>query len=125
MKFIRKLHLYLGVFFAPLLLFYIGSGGYQTVNPARLKSAAEAESLLQKFRVVHTDQIYPGGGDVRRQSPKAFQALVMAMSLAMIVSTLLGLVLAFKFTRQRWPVWLALGLGTSAPILLLWLGQQR
>ncbi len=125
MKFIRKLHLYLGVFFAPLLLFYIGSGLYQTVNPARLKSPAEAESLVQKFRVVHTDQIYPGGGDVRRQSPKGFQALVMAMSLAMIVSTLLGLVLAFKFTRQRWPVWLALLLGTSAPILMLWLGQRR
>ncbi|MSU33596.1 MAG: hypothetical protein EXS36_00485 [Pedosphaera sp.] len=125
MKFVRKLHLYLGVFFAPLLLFYIGSGWYQTVNPARLKSAAEAESLAQKFRVVHTDQIYPGGGDVRRQSPKAFQVLVVAMSVAMIVSTLLGLILAFKFTRTRWPVWLALGLGTAAPILLLMLGQRR
>ena len=94
MKFVRKLHLYLGVFFAPLLLFYIGSGWYQTVTPARLKSAADAESLVQKFRVVHTDQIYPGGGDVRRQSPKAFQVLVVGMSLAMIVSTLLGLLVA-------------------------------
>ena len=106
MKRLRQLHLYLGVFFTPLLLFFIGTGWFQTVNPDRLKSPGEAESLVQKLRVVHTDQIYPETGALRQGgSPKLFQALVVVMSVALIVTTVLGLVLAFRFSRVLWMNW--------------------
>ena len=59
MKLLRRIHLFLGVFFAPLLLFFVGTGWYQTFDPARIKSPGEAETLVQKLRVVHTDHIYP------------------------------------------------------------------
>lgn len=125
MKRLRQLHLYLGVFFAPLLLFFVATGWYQTVNPDRLKSPGEAESLGQKFRVVHTDQIYPETGAFRQKaSPKLFQGLVVAMSLALIATTVLGLVLAFKFTKPAWLPWAVLALGLAVPMVVLWAGSQ-
>ncbi len=125
MKRLRQLHLYLGVFFAPLLIFFIGTGWYQTVTPDRLKSPSEAESIVQKLRVVHTDQIYPETGVIRQKgSPKLFRALVVVMSVALIVTTVLGLVLAFKFSRSLWPVVASLGLGLLVPLLILWVGQR-
>ena len=126
MKLLRRLHLYLGCFFAPLLLFYILTGWYQTLNPNRLKSPSEAETLLQKFRVVHSDQIFPSENELDKpSSPKKYQALVVVMSIASTVMILIGLVLAFKTLRSKWPVWVSLTLGVVLPAFLLWLGQGR
>lgn len=125
MKRLRQLHLFLGVFFAPLLLFFVATGWYQTVNPDRLKSPGEAESLPQKFRVVHTDQIYPETGALnQRASPRLFQLLVVAMSVALIATTVLGLVLAFKFTRPPWLAWAVLAGGVLLPLLVLWAARR-
>lgn len=125
MKILRRLHLYLGCFFAPILLLFIATGWYQTVNHDRMKSPSEAGTWVQKLRVVHTDQIYPTEEEVLRpSSPRLFQLLVGAMSGAMILTTLLGIVLAFRMVRPPWLVALVLGLGVMVPILVLWLGQR-
>lgn len=121
MKRLRQLHLFLGVFFTPLLLFFVITGWYQTVDLERLKSPSEAESLVQKLRVVHTDQIYPETGVLRQKaSPTLFRALVVVMSVALILTTLLGLILAFRFTQPAWLAWLVLALGLLAPVAILW-----
>ena len=126
MRQLRRLHLYLGCFFAPLLLFYVLSGWYQTVNPERLKSPSEAETLVQKLRVVHTDQIYPTDAEFTKpSSARGFQTLVIIMAIAITATVLLGVVLAFKTLKSKWPVWLSLGLGLLLPILMLWLGHGR
>lgn len=126
MKFIRRAHLFLGCFFTPLLLFYILTGWYQTVNQNRLKTPSEAETLLQKFRVVHSDQIYPTDAEFDKpSSPKFFKALVVVMSIAATITIVLGLVLSFRLFRSVWPVWLCLALGILLPMLMLWLGQKR
>jgi hypothetical protein len=126
MKFLRRVHLYLGVLYAPLLLFFLGTGWYQVMNPDRLKSTSEAETWVQKFRVIHTDQIYPRDGAAERvASPKVFQWLVYGMSAALILATLVGLVLAFRSVKPRWPVWLALVAGILIPVGVLWLGSAR
>lgn len=126
MKRLRQLHLYLGVFFTPMLLFFIGTGWFQTVDHDRLKSPGEAETLVQKLRVVHTDQIYPETGVIRQKaSPKVFQGLVVAMSVALILTTLLGLVLAFRFSRSALTVSAALVLGVVLPVAILWLAPHR
>jgi hypothetical protein len=125
MKSLRRLHLYLGVFFAPLLLFFILTGWYQTLYPNRLKSPSDAESLVQKLQTVHVDQIYPTSREVEHPaSPKLFKTLVVVMSVAMVITVALGVYLAFKSLRPRWPVWLSLALGISVPVLALWLGQR-
>ena len=126
MKFLRRVHLYLGVLYAPMLLFFLGTGWYQVMNPDRLKSTSEAETWVQKFRVIHTDQIYPRDGAAERvASPKVFQWLVYGMSAALILATLVGLVLAFRSVKPRWPVWLALVAGILIPVGVLWLGSAR
>jgi ABC-type sugar transport system permease subunit len=126
MKLLRRAHLFLGCFFTPLLLFYILTGWYQTVNPNRLKHPSEAETLLQKFRVVHSDQIYPAEQEFEKPaSPKLFKALVVVMSIAATLTIALGLVLSFKMFKPVWPVWLCLALGILLPMLMLWLGQKR
>ena len=124
MRFIRRLHLYLGCFFAPLLLFYLATGWYQTLHPDRRKSPGEADDWIARLRSVHVDQIYPAEG-ANAYSPTLFRVLVVIMSLALIVTLALGIILAFRSLRNRWPVWVSLGLGILVPVLLLWLGQRR
>jgi hypothetical protein len=123
LKLLRRLHLYLGVFFTPLLVFYIASGWYQTVNVDRRKGLGEAEGIVDKLVSVHVDQVYPTERAVGWE-PGPFRVLVVLMSLALLTTIALGTVLAFRSTTRRWPVWLSLGLGILLPLLLLWLGQR-
>jgi len=126
MRLLRRIHTYLGCFFAPLLLFFVLTGWYQTVNHDRLKSPAEAETILQRLRTVHVDQIYPSNHEVKRpSSPKLFQAFVVAMAVALVATVVLGVVLAFRSIRNPWPVAISLVLGVLLPALLLWLGHPR
>jgi cyanate permease len=123
LKLLRRLHLYLGVFFTPLLVFYVATGWYQTVNIDRRKGLGEAEGVVDKLVSVHVDQVYPADASVAWE-PGPFRVLVVIMSLALIATVLLGMVLAIRSTSRRWPVWLSLGLGILMPLLLLWLGQR-
>jgi len=124
LKLLRRLHLFLGCFFAPLLLFYVATGWYQTVTLRRNKVPGEAEDWLGRLRSVHVDQIYPADA-ANAYSPLFFRILVVAMAVAMIATVVLGIVLAFRSLRQRWLVWLSLGLGIALPVLCLWIGQRR
>jgi hypothetical protein len=124
MRQLRRWHTLLGVFFAPLLFFFVGSGWYQMVDRDRLKDPGEAETLVQKLRVVHTDQVYPKTGALRQPSPKAFRILTVAMSVAILATTLMGIVLAFRAFRPRWLFWLMLAGGVLVPVVLLWLAPR-
>ena len=124
MKLLRRLHLFLGCFFAPLLLFYVATGWYQTVTLRRNKVPGEAEDWLGRLRSVHVDQIYPADS-ANAYSPLLFRVVVVAMAVALIATVVLGIVLAFRSIRRRWLVCLSLGLGIALPVLCLWLGQRR
>lgn len=124
MKTLRRLHLYLGCFFAPLLVFYLATGWYQTVKVDRRKNVAEADTWVSRLTSVHVDQIYPAES-AESYSPVLFRILVVVMALALMATIVLGVVLAFRTLRQRWMVWLSLALGIAVPILFLWLGQRR
>jgi len=124
LKLVRRLHLYLGVFFAPLLLFFVLSGCYQTANPDRRKGPDEARAFWDRMRSVHAEQILPSE-KVEAYSPKLMRGLVYAMAVSLVVTILLGVVLALKVLRARWVVWVMLALGFAVPLLFLWLGQSR
>src|SRR5947208_14902352 len=126
MKFIRRLHTYLGVFFAPLLLFYVATGWYQTVTIQRNKSSGQPGDWVSNLSQVHVDQIYPTErGAQHGYSPALFRALVVTMSISLILTIGLGIFLAFRSNRRSWPVWSSLAFGVLLPLLLLWLGQKR
>jgi len=124
MKWVRRWHLFLSLFFAPLLLFYVATGWYQTLTANRNKTAGEQEDLVSKLTSIHVDQIYPAKS-AESFNPKAFQILIVVMSISLIITIALGIYLAFTVGRPRWAVWLSLALGVLLPILLLWLGQSR
>jgi multidrug efflux pump subunit AcrB len=124
MKLLRRVHLFLGCFFAPMLLFYVATGWYQTLTVRRNKALGEAEDWLGRLRSVHVDQLYPSE-TANAYSPLLFRMLVVSMALALIVTIVVGVVLAFRSIRQRWLVVLCLALGVILPALCLWLGQQR
>ena len=121
---LRRLHLYLGVFFAPMLLFFIVTGWYQTAYPDRRKSVFEANAVMDRLRAVHADQTFPVAA-ANSYSTTGFRWLVYAMSAALVITLLLGIVLAFRTMRQKWLVWLMLAFGVVLPTLCLWLGQRR
>ena len=123
LKLIRRLHLYLGVFFAPLLLFFVISGWYQTANPDRRKGPDEARAFWDRMRSIHAEQILPSP-KVDAYSPKLMRWLIYAMAAALIATVLLGVILALKTLKARWLVWVMLGLGFAAPAVFLWLGQK-
>jgi hypothetical protein len=124
-KYVRKLHRYLSVFFAPLLLFYVATGWYQTLTTQRNKALGEQDTWVTKLTSVHVDQIYPKENALGEYSTTLYKGLVVAMSVCLIITIGLGLYLAFRTSRKRWTVWISLGCGLLLPVLFLWLGQPK
>lgn len=124
MKSLRRIHTYLGCFFAPLVLFFILSGWYQTVTPNRQKGTGELGDWKARLTSVHVDSIYPTES-ATSYSPALFRALVIAMALALVLTLVLGVILAIRFTPKEWAVWMSLVSGFVVPILFLLLGQKR
>jgi|SRR5690242_240513 len=124
MRTLRRIHLYLGCFFAPLLIFYVATGWYQTVNPDRRKGVGDSNDFVSRLNRVHVEQYYPTDS-ASGYSTYLFRGLVVAMAVALIITVLLGVILAFRTMRNKWPVWLSLVLGIILPIVMLWLGQKH
>src|SRR3974377_2053680 len=121
MKLLRRIHTYLGCFFAPLLLFFVSTGWYQAVSLKRHKGVGEMGDWKERLTSVHVDQIYPAAS-ASGYSPKLFRDLVGGIAVARIATLVLGVSMAVRFSRRKWPVWLSLALGFIVPILFLWLG---
>src|SRR5436189_4692111 len=110
MKNVRRWHLFLSCFFAPMLLFYVATGWYQTLSQDRNKNSAEAQTLRAKLTSIHVDQIYPSE-KAESFSPTLFKILVVLMSISLIITIALGIYLAFTVGRPKWAVWVSLVLG--------------
>ena len=124
MKLLRRIHLYLGCFFAPLLVFYVSTGWYQTVNPDRRKGVGDSTDFISRLSRVHVEQYYPTES-ASGYATYLFRGLVVGMAIALVTTVALGVVLAFRTSRNKWPVWLSLALGITLPVILLWLGQKH
>jgi len=152
LKFSRQLHLYLGVFIAPALLFFAFTGGLQTfgLHEAGHGSDYKPPAWLATMALLHKKQTYVFPAHRRRPPPamaqgrglpgaaampqgargapakpahnawplKIFFALV---SLGLFLSTLTGIYMAYRYTRNRRLVSATLLAGVVVPVLLaLW-----
>jgi hypothetical protein len=124
-RLVRRFHLYLSVFFAPLLIFYIGTGWYQTLRAQRNKLLGEQDTLVTKLISIHVDQIYPKPNAPGEYSTVLYKTFVVAMSVCLLITIGLGIYLAFRTTRRSWPLVLSLLMGLLLPVLFLWLGQPK
>ncbi len=120
MKLLRRLHLYLGCFFAPMLIFFAVTGAWQLFNyhkstKDRSYLAPRALSVLSE---IHTEAHVPPT-PARQPTPLRY---FMVLAAAGLVSTsVLGVVMAYRFSRQPLAATLSLLLGVAVPGVLLWI----
>jgi len=123
-KVMRNIHLYLGCFFAPLLVLFLVTGCWQTFD---LHHASEdggsykPPEIVKSLSQIHTDQRW-ADKNLKPEPSVIFRYLIVLMSLGLLVTTVLGIVMAFKYTRP-WMVWACLFLGVSIPCFLLCLAR--
>ncbi len=112
MRMLRSLHLYLGCFFAPLLLFYAVSGFWQLFG-WQWPVGREASGLALAS-TIHT------GRGLKAVEPatlstvglRYFAALMAACLVVMVVT---GLILAFRSAKSKSP-WVAFAAGIAVPL---------
>lgn len=116
MRQIARYHLYLGCFFAPLIIFYGLSGAWQTVNLHRSTKDGgyRAPQVLMSLSEVHMrqrwqlpDSAAPSTSRQERDAllsllpRKPFPWLSALMGIGLATTSLLGIILAFQRTRGR------------------------
>ena len=108
MQKLRSLHLYLGCIFAPLLLFFAISGIWQTLG--------FQSTLLHKLSSIHTEARWKDGTELGSFPLRLF---VVLMALSFILTTILGIIMAIKFGRNRRAAFYCLALGVVVPCALI------
>jgi hypothetical protein len=145
---IRLMHRFLGLFFAPTILFFAITGGLQTFG---LHEAARGSSYVPPNILVHLSQLHrkgtlylpprkvappnsaksdeakPDGPKLeipeQTQAPPQPNSLPMkiffaATALALAVSTCTGLIMGWKYVRPKSIVMLTLAAGIVVPAIL-------
>jgi hypothetical protein len=135
MRTIRQWHLYVGLFFAPLLLLFSISGAIQTF---RLPDPPTAPGWMKWMAAIHKDQELPrtkppkladkaaakpaGSAQFEKKPNKLpLQILVTLLAIGLIVSTLLGVTIALNSRATRRVSLILLAAGSSVPLALLYL----
>jgi hypothetical protein len=108
MQKLRSIHLYLGCIFAPLLLFFAISGIWQTLG--------FHSTFLQKLSSIHTQARWKDGSELGGFPLRVF---VIVMASSFILTTILGVIMAIKFGRNRKAAFYRLALGLVIPAMLV------
>lgn len=157
LKLARHIHLYVGVFIAPAVLFFAFTGGLQVfslhessrgsdykppawlviaaqlhkkqtdVLPARKPRPMEAENRqsapgvpmpVQAGNAAASQPSKPEAPAAPMRHPLPLKIYSAFVSLGLFVSTLLGLYMAYRYTRKHVLIGLLLAAGTVLPIVL-------
>lgn len=110
---LRQIHLYLGCVFAPLLIFFAISGTWQTLG-LHWKEGNFALALLSTIHMSRGLKKH----DLSNLSSPMLRWIVIAMALSLIVTIVLGVVMAFRFGHRRAAL-LCLALGVLVPLGLV------
>ena len=108
MQKLRSIHLYLGCIFAPLLLFFAVSGIWQTLG--------FQPDFLQKLSSIHTERPWKDGSELGSFPLRMF---VILMAVSFILTTILGVIMALNFGRNRKAAFYCLALGLVIPAVLV------
>jgi len=118
MRKLRRIHVYLGCFFGPALIFFATTGSWQLFTLHRNSDDGTyiAPKPLKILSSVHQYQHLPAT-DPTRYTPLRF--LILAAAVGLVFTTILGIVMAFRFSRNKIPVFAALATGVILPIALV------
>lgn len=115
MRLLRDIHLYLGCIFAPMTLFFIVSGIWQVFGLQWPKDK-QPPTMLTYLSTIHTQNGLKGG-DIQTLTSPFMRGFVIAMALSLIITIVLGIVMAFRFGRGRIAT-VCLGVGLAIPVAL-------
>lgn len=146
LKFTRQFHLYLGAFTAPALLFFAFTGGLQAfgLHEAHRGSDYRPPAWLATMAQLHKKQTMavpahkrhpppvakeqaaapradaPAAAGPAPRAPSAWplKIFVALVALGLFLSTLSGIYMAYRYTRNKRLVSLALVAGVVVPVLL-------
>ncbi|MGZ5001913.1 MAG: hypothetical protein ACXWBM_01845 [Chthoniobacterales bacterium] len=120
MKFLRTLHLYLGCLFAPMLIFFAVTGSWQVFNfhESTKDGSYKAPRALAVLSEVHKEAHIPPTPH-RQATPLRY--FLVAAAAGLVLSTVLGVIMAFRFSRQPLVATVCLLLGVAVPGVILWI----
>ncbi len=116
---LRQIHLFLGVFFSPLLLLFIATGWWQTFITDDDRDRGTFNSIMGKFSSIHTDSYFPRNGAAHHPS-EIFKILVAAMAVGLMISILIGLALACQSRKKLLLAGISFFLGILVPVVILY-----
>jgi hypothetical protein len=144
---IRRWHSYIGLFMAPIVLFFALTGAAQLFSLHEAHGNYQPPTVLEKLSSVHKDQVFALGhhheplepqaapresegdtapraasedeGDKSRLSTVALKALFLLVALCLVLSTALGLWMGLTQTRQKRLGWMLVVAGALMPAGLL------
>jgi hypothetical protein len=114
MQKLRRVHLYLGCFFAPMLLFFTVSGMWQTLG------WNDHSQVLEVLSTIHKNHGLKRGPNLTSPELTLF---ILAMALAFIFSIMTGIAMAFRFGHGR-AAFLALAAGIIIPFVFILLALR-
>lgn len=121
MKRIQKIHFYLGVLFAPMIILFALSGALQTfrLQESPKGSTYTPPAWIVRLADIHKDQRAAHEPGVRPSVPLKW--FVVVMSAGLISTSILGIYMAFKYNRDKRVVFALIILGFVIPLALLYL----
>lgn len=116
MKLLRRLHLLLGCFFTPILLFFVVTGGLQVfdLHQTHKDGSYRAPALVTLLSDIHIHQRWQHAA-----ASQTFRWFMAAAAIGFVLTSLLGIIMAFKLSKSKLTVWLCLIAGALVPILLI------
>ncbi|HEV3270923.1 MAG TPA: hypothetical protein VGZ93_01960 [Candidatus Methylacidiphilales bacterium] len=116
MNLLRRIHLYLGCFFAPMLLFFSISGIWQ-VYGLQWVSGPNILTYLSTIHMGH-NLFFKDPAKAYSFTSPYLEFFVVLMAASLVISIILGVVMAFKFGRGTLAL-VCLAAGALIPLILI------
>jgi ABC-type spermidine/putrescine transport system permease subunit I len=122
MKKLRLVHLYLGSLLGPLLIVFAVSGAWQVFrfNDTKKGGSYKPAKIITLFTDIHKDAVLPGS---RRRQGAAMRYFALAAAIGLTLTTVLGIVMAYRLSRRPALVSVLLIAGIVLPAALLLLAR--
>jgi len=116
MNLLRRIHLYLGCFFAPMLVFFCVSGIWQVYGLQWVKGP----NILTYLSTIHMGHqlFFKDPTKAYSFSSPYLEFFVVLMAASLLLSIILGVIMAFKFGRGTLAL-ASIAAGALLPLILI------
>ena len=138
---LRRIHLYIGLLIAPSVLFFSTTGAVQLFGLHEAHGAYHPAPIVERLAMLHKEQKFAlkerhepeaeaehgsaakGAPDEAEEKTPLGQTLLkwtfLAVALGLIVSTVIGLYIAYVSPRRTRTHWILLAIGAVLPVAIL------